>query len=199
MKLDPHRVSLIDQDVGTLWDELWCREAPCLLVRIILYSVGALIIFIVFWVITNVRKTWGKKTFYILGDTFVVKKEFWSCSLRRLDGRERPIKLIYEIVCGIQSVSENMRNTDNLHQIHQKVFQIYWKLPIPWWHTVALPAIRPHVERSVNIAVSVTPLIIHQLKLNYLLKIMKLGSHGFCNVKCLYHIYTLFVGKKFLL
>ena len=65
---ESHRVSLIDQDVGTLWDELGCRDSPCLLVRIILYSVGSLIVFIVFWVVTNIRKTFGKKE---------IKKEAW--------------------------------------------------------------------------------------------------------------------------
>ena len=46
--------------------------------------------------------------------------------------------------------------------------------------TTILPAVWWPVDRSVNI--SVTPLIIHQTKLNYLLELMELGSHGFCKL-----------------
>ena len=63
---ESHRVSLIDQDVGTLWDELGCGDSPCLLVGIILHSVGSLIVFIVFWVVTNIRKTFGRKKYYFM-------------------------------------------------------------------------------------------------------------------------------------
>ena len=56
----PHRVSLIDEDVGALRDKFGGGEASCLLVSVILHSIGYLIVIVVFWVITNIREPFGR-------------------------------------------------------------------------------------------------------------------------------------------
>ena len=57
----PHRVSLIDEDVGALRDKFGGGEASCLLVCIILHSISSFIVIVVFWVITNIREPFSRK------------------------------------------------------------------------------------------------------------------------------------------